>query len=216
MFWDPLAKKENDRSLLNKFVCKVLMFKIVLQMPESPIIRETEQSLETMSVDDLLWYFSGMINFCNTSQEQSFLLIPETSLLSFLDDFSKIIQNFQLPNGTPEGMVEDLDGNFSILFSMVNERIHIKDAFLESEFTVNKADFIFEAKSFIVRSMQEIENLFSDLIENPSYQQLATDIEERIRWSRKLFIILLIKIRLTHVGKTNRFKGCFKPYNTDS
>jgi hypothetical protein len=64
---------------------------------------------------------------------------------------------------------------------MVNERIHIKDAFLESEFTVNKADFIFEAKSFIVRSMQEIENLFSDLIENPSYQQLATDIEERIR-----------------------------------
>jgi hypothetical protein len=157
------------------------MFKIVLQMPESPIIRETEQSLETMSVDDLLWYFSGMINFCNTSQEQSFLLIPETSLLSFLDNFSKIIQNFQLPNGTSEGMVEDLDGNFSILFSMVNERIHIKDAFLESEFTVNKADFIFEAKSFIVRSMQEIENLFSDLIENPSYQQLATDIEERIR-----------------------------------
>ena len=157
------------------------MFKIVLQMPESPILRETEQPLETMSFDDLLWYFSVMINFCNASQEQSFLLIPETSLFSFLDDLSKIIQNFQLPNFTPEGIIEDLDGNFSILFSVVNERIHIKDAFLESEFTVNKADFIFEAKSFIVHSMKEVENLFSGLIKNPNYQQLVTDIEERIR-----------------------------------
>ena len=157
------------------------MFKIVLQMPEPTILRETEQPLETMSVDDLLWCFSAMINFCNASQEQSFLLIPETSLFSFLDDLSKIIQNFQLPNCTPEGMIEDLDGNFSILFSVVNERIHIKDAFLESEFTISKADFIFEAKLFIVHSMKEIENLFSDLIKNPNYQQLVAEIEERIR-----------------------------------
>jgi hypothetical protein len=157
------------------------MFKIILQIPESPILRETEQPLETMSVDDLLWYFSAMINFCNASQEQSFLLIPETSLFSFLDDLSKIIQNFQVPNFVPDGMIEDLDGNFSILFSVVNERIHIKDAFLESEFTVNKADFIFEAKSFIARSMKEVENLFSDLIKNPNYQQLVAAIEERIK-----------------------------------
>ncbi|MGA7953830.1 MAG: hypothetical protein WCA07_09965 [Gloeobacterales cyanobacterium] len=157
------------------------MFKIVLQMPESPTLRETEQPLETMSVDDLLWYFSGMINFCNASQEQSFLLIPETSLFSFLDDLSKVVQNFQLPNFTPEEMIEDLDGNFSLVFSVVNERIHIKDAFLESEFTVSKADFIFESKSFILRSLKQIENLFPNLIKNPKYQQLATDLEDRIR-----------------------------------
>lgn len=150
------------------------MFEINFYIPEKTISLENSRDLETMYLDDIIyWCFFTQIDFIVS--KQSLLFLPEISLFQFVDGFANSLKQIssQIDSRT---VIEDRYGSFELYIEQSKGLVNIREGYVaKTKFQIATKDFTQGATNFVKSVINQAKYLFPGLNSNESYQKVSKD-----------------------------------------
>ena len=147
------------------------------EIPEAVIHLESERDPGSMSEDDLNWCFGGSFKLLDAETKQSLLILPEASLLGLAVDLQRVVSELCEAGSAS---VRDKEGAFSLVFSLVNGRVHVADEFSDQAFEADVSELNHAVKQFVNGIVAALRKAFPQLEDNSNFVTLV----EKLRFER--------------------------------
>ncbi|MCP4990016.1 MAG: hypothetical protein GY928_29405 [Colwellia sp.] len=145
--------------------------KIVNEFTNKTIELERSRSPLSMNMDDLYWCFETEVKFYKINISLPVLTIDETSFFSFLAKFKEVVES--VSNDQPGTYtINDQEGCFELFITNDGKSVEIKKTFPLQSFKVPLHEFLSASRIWMNEAKKNIEYLFPELKENPSYINL--------------------------------------------